>query len=349
MDKELSLDDFDFDLPEELIALHPVKNRDSSRLMVVDRRNNSIRIKNFSDVVDYFDEDDLIIMNDSKVVNARLRLTRETGGKLEFLLLEHSDDFSEWVGICNRTKKIKEGEILSGEQNIKGEVISKTDGKITLRFNNPLDFDILTKVGEIPLPPYIANRRALDDSDIIRYQTVYSKKLGSLASPTAGLHFTNRVIDKLKAKGVNIAFITLHVSAGTFLPIKTKNIKEHKMHKEEYFIDEKTSNLINSFLENSNKHITCVGTTSIRTLESELLKNKKKRIISGNKFTDLYIYPGFNFIGADRLITNFHTPKSTLLLLVSAFAGVDLIKKAYAIAIKERMRFYSYGDSMIIL
>lgn len=349
MKKELNLDYFDFDLPEELIALHPVENRDSSRLMVVNRNDNSIEIKKFSDIVNYFDENDLIIMNNSRVVNARLRLTRETGGKVEFLLLEHSDDFYEWVGICNRTKKIKKGEILSGEENIKGEVISKDKGKISIRFNSPLDFDTLTKVGEIPLPPYIANKRDLNENDINRYQTVYSKKLGSLASPTAGLHFTEELIDQLISKGVSIAFITLHVSAGTFLPIKTNDIKKHKMHKEEYFIDKKTAGLINKFLKNPNKRITCVGTTSMRTMESELLKNEENMVSSGNKFTNLYIYPGFEFKGANRLITNFHTPKSTLLLLVSAFSGMDLIKRAYSVAIKEQMRFYSYGDSMIIL
>lgn len=286
-------------------------------------------------------------MNNSKVINARIFLNRETGGKIEFLLLEHSSDFYEWKGICNRTKKIKIGEKLIGGDGIEGIISLKERDEITIRFKEPLTYNELSTYGKIPLPPYIANRRPIEEDDYERYQTVYAKTLGSLASPTAGLHFTKDVLERLKGKGVNIAYITLHVSAGTFLPIKSEHIENHNMHYEEYFIEEEIAKLINCYLENINKKITCVGTTSLRTLENELIYSNFVK--EGNKSTNIFIYPGFNFKGANRLITNFHTPKSTPLLLVSAFAGIDLIKKAYKIAIKEKLRFYSYGDSMMIL
>jgi S-adenosylmethionine:tRNA ribosyltransferase-isomerase len=344
----MKLDDFDFNLPEELIALHPTTNRDESRLMIVNRETEEIKIDLFSNIHKLFNDNDLILLNNSKVINARLRLKRETGGKIEILLLEHSSDFTQWKGICNRTKKVNIGETLFGDDNIQANIIDKINGKITLKFNKVIDYEKLSETGEIPLPPYIANRRNTLKNDKERYQTVYAKIPGSLAAPTAGLHFTEDVLDNLKNKNVKIDYITLHVSSGTFLPIKSENIEEHNMHSEFYSINTDVANIINEYLNNNQKRITCVGTTTIRTLENELKINNNK-VKNGSFSTNIFIYPGFEFLGTDRLITNFHTPKSTPLLLVSAFTGYELLKKAYNIAIKEKIRFYSYGDSMIIL
>ncbi len=345
----MRLEEFDFDLPEELIALHPTANRDESRIMIVNRETEEIKIDLFSNIHKLFNDNDLILLNNSKVINARLRLTRETGGKIEILLLEHSQDFIQWKGICNRTKKVKVGETLYGDDNLQAKIIDKIDGRITLKFNNTIDYDKLSETGEIPLPPYIANRRKTIENDTERYQTVYARVLGSLAAPTAGLHFTADILNKLKNKDVNIDYITLHVSSGTFLPIKSEKVEEHKMHSEYYTINKDVANIINEYIQQKQKRINCVGTTTIRTLENELMINNNNMVNYGTYSTDIFIYPGFKFLGADRLITNFHTPKSTPLLLVSAFTGYKLFKKAYNIAIKEKIRFYSYGDSMIIL
>lgn len=345
----MDVKDFDFDLPEKLIALYPTKKRDQSKLMIVDRKKENITIKKFINITDYFNENDLIIFNNSKVINARLRLKRDTGGKVEFLLLSHSDDFSQWKVLCNRTKKVNIGDVLHSEKGLKAKVVDKINNEFIIEFDEPMHYNLLNKYGEIPLPPYIANKRELVNSDYERYQTTYAKTSGSFASPTAGLHFTNDILEKLRKKGVKTAFITLHVSAGTFLPIKTDKVEEHNMHFETYEIDEENAELINNYVKDKNKRITCVGTTSIRTLESELFNNSIKQVSPGKKQTNLYIYPGYKFRACDRLITNFHTPRSTLILLVSAFAGTDIIKKAYKKAIDEEMRFYSYGDSMLIL
>lgn len=345
----MNIKKFDFDLPDELIAVYPTQKRDESKLMIVDRKSEKIEIKLFKEIVNYFDENNLIIMNNTKVINARLRLKRETGGKLEFLLMEKIEKYKIWKGICNRTNKIKINDFLYGKNGLEAKVIDKNNNFITLEFNKNLDYNELKIHGEIPLPPYIANKRHLINEDNTRYQTIYASEMGSLASPTAGLHFTEKLLENLKGKGTEIVFITLHVSAGTFFPIKTQNIENHSMHYEQYFINETTSKLINNFLKDDKKKITCVGTTSIRTIQNELIVNSDNSVKNAYNSTNLFIYPGFKFRGIDRLITNFHTPMSTPLLLVSAFAGINLIKKAYKIAIEEKLRFFSYGDSMIIL
>ncbi|EOD00671.1 tRNA preQ1(34) S-adenosylmethionine ribosyltransferase-isomerase QueA [Caldisalinibacter kiritimatiensis] len=336
--------DFYFDLPEELIAQHPLKNRESSRLMVLDKNTGAIEHKVFADIIDYLNEGDCLVLNDTRVIPARLFGKREkTGGKVEFLLLNRLEG-DKWETLVKPGRKAKIGtKIVFGDGLLKAKVIDIVEGGARIvKFEYDGIFEeVLDRLGEMPLPPYIKEK--LEDKE--RYQTVYSKKEGSAAAPTAGLHFTNELLDKIKKKGVNIAYITLHVGLGTFRPVKVENIEEHDMHSEYYEISEEAAKLINETRENGGSVI-AVGTTSTRTLESVAAGDGKVSAKKG--WTDIFIYPGYKFKIVDKLITNFHLPESTLVMLVSALAGKENVLNAYNEAIEERYRFFSFGDAMFI-
>lgn len=336
--------DFYYELPKELIAQHPVKNRDDSRLLVLDKIKGDIKHKKFKDIIDYLNEGDTIVLNDTRVLPARLFGNRkDKEEKIEFLLLERKED-DTWETLVKPGKKAKIGnKIFFGDGLLKGEIIDiKEGGTRIIKFQyNGIFEEILDELGEMPLPPYITER--LDDRE--RYQTVYSKHNGSAAAPTAGLHFTKSLLQTIKDKGVNIAFITLHVGLGTFRPVKVENVLEHHMHSEFYQVNKETADLINETKKNGGKIIS-VGTTSTRTLET--LGNEDHTIKSGSGWTDIFIYPGYQFKIVDKLITNFHLPESTLMMLVSAMSSRDLILKTYQEAIDEKYRFFSFGDAMFI-
>jgi len=342
--ENLRLSDFYYDLPEELIAQTPLPDRASSRLLVLDRENHSISHKIFKDIKDYLNPGDLLVMNNTRVIPARLYgVKKETGSKIEFLLLKRID-LTKWEVILKPGRKAKEGaEFIFGDGLLNAKVLKvKEDGNRIVEFSFEGVFeDILDKLGQMPLPPYIKEK--LDDKE--RYQTVYSKHEGSAAAPTAGLHFTNELMDEIRKTGVNIAFVTLHVGLGTFRPVKCDNIKEHKMHSEHFFIDEETCRLINETKKNGGKVI-AVGTTSVRVIESAADDNGFIKPVEGD--TEIFIYPGYKFKVVDRLITNFHLPESTLLMLICALAGKEDIFKAYNEAVRERYRFFSFGDAMLI-
>ncbi|NBI06940.1 tRNA preQ1(34) S-adenosylmethionine ribosyltransferase-isomerase QueA [Senegalia massiliensis] len=337
--------DFYFDLPEELIAQTPLKDREKSRLLVLDKNNGDIQHKNFYDVIDYLNEGDLLVLNNTRVIPARLLGKREnTGGKVEFLLLNNIEG-DNWETLVKPGKKAKVGDIIEfGEGILKAEIIDiKEGGTRIVRFIYKGIFnEILDKLGEMPLPPYITEK--LNDRE--RYQTVYSKVEGSAAAPTAGLHFTEDLLAKIKNKGVKIAYITLHVGLGTFRPVKVDDVEGHNMHSEFYEVSKETSELINSVKE-SGKKVISVGTTSTRTLES--VSDDSGKVKESKGWTDIFIYPGYKFKSIDGLITNFHLPESTLVMLVSALAGKENILNAYEEAIKEKYRFFSFGDAMIII
>lgn len=340
----MKTDDFDFDLPEELIAQTPLSKRDASRLLVLDRKTGEINHRHFTDVIDYMEQGDTLVLNDTKVMPARLYgVKEETGAVIEVLLLKDEGN-NTWECLTKPAKRIKEGTIVSfGDGNLKAKCIQVLDEgirKFELKYKGIL-YEILDELGEMPLPPYIHEK--LKDKD--RYQTVYAKNVGSAAAPTAGLHFTEELLDKIKAKGVNIAYITLHVGLGTFRPVNVEDVTKHKMHSEYYIMSDEVANLLNETKESGHKVI-AVGTTSTRTLETIASLYGKFKGCSG--WTDIFIYPGYEFKGIDYLITNFHLPKSTLVMLVSALAGKENIMKAYNEAIKEKYRFFSFGDSMLI-
>lgn len=336
--------DFYYELPKELIAQHPVKNRDDSRLLVLDKIKGDIKHKRFKDIIEYLNEGDTIVLNDTRVLPARLFGNRkDKEEKIEFLLLERKED-DTWETLVKPGKKAKIGnKIFFGDGLLKGEIIDiKEGGTRIIKFQyNGIFEEILDELGEMPLPPYITER--LDDRE--RYQTVYSKHNGSAAAPTAGLHFTKSLLQTIKDKGVNIAFITLHVGLGTFRPVKVENVLEHHMHSEFYQVNRETADLINETKKNGGKIIS-VGTTSTRTLET--LGNEDHTIKPGSGWTDIFIYPGYEFKIVDKLITNFHLPESTLMMLVSAMCSRDLILKTYQEAIDEKYRFFSFGDAMFI-
>ncbi|WP_130806757.1 tRNA preQ1(34) S-adenosylmethionine ribosyltransferase-isomerase QueA [Senegalia massiliensis] len=337
--------DFYFDLPEELIAQTPLKDREKSRLLVLDKNNDDIKHKNFYDVIDYLNEGDLLVLNNTRVIPARLLGKREnTGGKVEFLLLNNIEG-DNWETLVKPGKKAKIGDIIEfGEGILKAEIIDiKKGGTRMVKFIYKGIFnEILDKLGEMPLPPYITEK--LNDRE--RYQTVYSKVEGSAAAPTAGLHFTEDLLEKIKNKGVKIAYITLHVGLGTFRPVKVDDVEGHNMHSEFYEVSKETAELINS-VKQSGKKVISVGTTSTRTLES--VSDDDGKIKESKGWTDIFIYPGYKFKAIDGLITNFHLPESTLVMLVSALAGKENILNAYEEAIKEKYRFFSFGDAMIII
>lgn len=334
--------DFYFDLPPELIAQYPSKERGISRMMVVDRKSGTFTDSNVRDIVSYLNSDDFLVINNTKVRKARLYGTKLSGGKTEFFLLKKIDPL-RWNVICKKSKKQTAGKTYIFPDSVSGTIVEDNGDSKILEFSSEIDDLYLDKNAHVPLPPYI--KRSDEEADSSRYQTVYAKKMGSAAAPTAGLHFTEELFSMLKAAGTEIVEITLHVGIGTFSPVRTENIENHVMHSEEYMISEEAAERLNR-AKKEGKRIVSVGTTSMRTLESACSGGI---IEPGEKSTSIFIYPGYKFKFVDRLFTNFHTPGSTLLMLVSAFASVPLMKKAYSHAISQRYRFFSYGDSMLIL
>lgn len=340
----MQLEDFDYELPDELIAQVPLERRDTSRLMVLDKNTGEIEHKHFTNILDYMEEGDTLVLNDTKVLPARLIGTKEeTNAVIEILLLKDIQD-DTWECLTRPAKRIHVGNVISfGNGELKAKCIFEgEDGirKYELIYDGIL-LEILEKLGTMPLPPYIHEK--LEDQS--RYQTVYAKNIGSSAAPTAGLHFTKELLDRVKEKGINIAYVTLHVGLGTFRPVQEDNILDHKMHTEYYEMSKETAELLTNTRKN-HKKIIAVGTTSVRTLETIMSKYGEFRECSGN--TDIFIYPGYQFKGIDYLITNFHLPKSTLIMLVSALAGREKILNAYNEAVREKYRFFSFGDSMLI-
>jgi S-adenosylmethionine:tRNA ribosyltransferase-isomerase len=343
-EQTLKTSDFYFDLPEELIAQTPIEPRDHSRLMILDKSTGKIQHKHFYDIVDYLEPGDCLILNDSRVLPARLYgIKEETGARVEFLLLENKGN-DVWEALAGPGKRAKKGSRFTfGDGLLRCEVIDVLeDGNRLIHFEyEGMFFSILDQIGQMPLPPYIKEK--LQDKE--RYQTVYSKETGSAAAPTAGLHFTPELLQKIKDKGVSIGFVTLHVGLGTFRPVSAEKITDHKMHSEHYHMSEETASLINTAKSNG-KRVIAVGTTSCRTIES--VAQKEGCIRESEGWTDIFIYPGYEFKGLDALITNFHLPESTLIMLVSALAGREHILNAYKTAVEEKYRFFSFGDAMFI-
>lgn len=335
--------DFYYNLPEELIAQTPIEPRTASRLLCVDRKSKTYKDGKFLDLIDYLNPGDCLIMNDTRVLPARIFGTRtDTGSVVEFVLLKQRG-IDIWECLAGPGKKAKIGKVFRFNDELSCEVIdiAEEGNRIVKFIYDGVFFDILDRVGQMPLPPYITEK--LNDKE--RYQTVYSKNLGSAAAPTAGLHFTNEYIEQIKAKGINIGFVTLNVGLGTFRPVKADNITDHIMHSEHYYIPQKTADLIKKTKLNGGRVI-CVGTTSCRTVESAAAKGE---ICECSDDTSIFIYPGYEFKCMDGLITNFHLPESTLIMLVSAFAGYELTMEVYNHAVEEKYRFFSFGDAMLIV
>lgn len=340
----MELSEFNYDLPEELIAQVPIKNRDESRLMVLNRENKTIEDKIFKDIIEYLKPGDCLVRNNTKVIPARLYGKKETGANVEFVLLKNIEG-DIWEAMVRPGNKLHEGaRVIFGDGLLKAEVLGTTeDGTRKVEFSyNGIFNEILDKIGLMPLPPYI--HESLKEND--RYQTVYAKYDGSAAAPTAGLHFTPELLKKIEEKGVSIANVTLHVGIGTFRPVKEKNIEDHHMHTEHYYIKQEDVEKINKAKKEGHRVI-AVGTTSCRTLETIADENGLVKECEGD--TGIYIYPGYKFKCIDGLITNFHLPESTLIMLVSAFAEKDYVMRAYKHAVDERYRFFSFGDAMCIL
>ncbi len=336
----MRLEEFDYHLPKELIAQKPAEPRDSSRLMIINRKTGEIEHRIFRDIIEYINEGDLLVLNTTKVIPARLLGRKTTGAKVEVFLLEKVAD-GVWKCLVKPGSKLKPGAEVVFKEGLKAKIVGRyPDGTRMVEFNTKDDGEIFSR-GEVPLPPYIEN----PDVDPSRYQTVFAKEEGAVAAPTAGLHFTQDLIKKLKEKGVNFAEVVLHVGLGTFRPVKVESIEEHKMEEEFYRVSKETVKLIED-TKKRGKRVIAVGTTVVRTLET-IARLPKSEGYSGR--TNLFIYPPFEFKVVDALITNFHLPKSTLLMLVSAFAGLDLIKKAYKIAVEEKYRFFSFGDACFII
>lgn len=334
--------DFYYDLPQELIAQTPMEPRDMSRLMVIDKNTGEVEHKIFKDLIDYLRPGDCLILNDTRVIPARIYgVKKETGAVVEFLLLKQSEN-NVWECLCKPGKRAKIGtEFVFGDGIVECEVIDVTedgDRKVQFKCDSKEIYTILDKIGKMPLPPYITEE--LQNGEL--YQTVYSKELGSAAAPTAGLHFTEEMLKKIEDKGIKIGYVTLHVGLGTFRPVKVDDVKNHKMHSEHYHISKETADLINDTKKNGGRVI-AVGTTSTRTLESVATKNGC--ICEDEDDTSIFIYPGYEFKCIDGLVTNFHLPESTLIMLISAFAGYDNVMNAYKIAVKEKYRFFSFGDA----
>lgn len=339
----LKTHDFWYELPEELIAQTPLQQRDSSRLMVLDRASGAVSHKHFYDILDYLQPGDCLVMNDSRVLPARLLGRRPTGGAVEVLLLKELGD-NQWECLVKPGKKMQVGQqVIFGDGELTAEVADvRDDGNRVVRFSyEGIFLEVLDRLGKMPLPPYI--KAELADQE--RYQTVYSRESGSAAAPTAGLHFTKELLNKLQSKGIRLAFVTLHVGLGTFRPVKAEDITKHHMHSELCMINDATASLLNETKRNGGR-IVCVGTTSCRTLES--LVNDDGTFVPKTAWTDIFIYPGYRFKAMDALITNFHLPESTLVMLVSAFAGREHVLHAYSEAVRERYRFFSFGDAMFI-
>lgn len=335
--------DFYYDLPEELIAQTPLLQRDSSRLMVLDRKTGEVNHRHFYDIIEYLQPGDCLVMNDSRVLPARLLGQRPTGGAVELLLLRDLGD-KKWECLAKPGRKLQTGQqVVFGNGELTATIIEvQLDGNRIVEFHyEGIFLEVLERLGKMPLPPYI--KAELQDQE--RYQTVYSRAVGSAAAPTAGLHFTNELLDQIRKKGIQTAFITLHVGLGTFRPVKAEQITEHHMHSELCMMTEETAAILNE-TRKSGGRIICVGTTSCRTLES--LVNDDGFFEAKSRWTDIFIYPGYTFKAMQGLITNFHLPESTLVMLVSAFAGREHVLHAYEEAVKERYRFFSFGDAMYI-
>ncbi len=337
--------DFYFELPQELIAQHPLKNRDCSRLLVLNKQTGDIEHKTFRDILQYLKKGDCIVINDTKVLPARLiGEKKDTGAKIELLLLIRKD-INTWETLVKPGKKAKPGDkIIFGNGKLEAEILEIIEGgnRIVKFHYDGVFEEILDELGEMPLPPYITQR--LEDKN--RYQTVYAKQQGSAAAPTAGLHFTPELLNEIQQKGISIAHLTLHVGLGTFRPVKEENILDHKMHSEYYIIEQEQAEIINQ-TKKSGGRIIAVGTTSTRTLES--IADENGLVKASNGWTNIFIYPGYHFKTVDCLITNFHLPESTLIMLVSALAGKQNVLHAYDIAVQQKYRFFSFGDAMLII
>lgn len=340
----MKTDDFDFELPESLIAQHPLEKRDESKLMILDRKTGEIEHKKFYDIINYLDENDVLVLNNTKVIPARLiGIKSDTNASIEVLLLKELEK-DTWECLVKPAKRVKIGTTINfGDNLLKAECINTgEEGIRKFKFTyTGIFYEILDKLGNMPLPPYIKEK--LTDKN--RYQTVYARNLGSAAAPTAGLHFTKELLENLKNKNITICYITLHVGLGTFRPVKVEDVTKHKMHSEYYSMDKNTANILNK-AKKEGKNIIAVGTTTTRTLETIMNKYNEFKECSGN--TDIFIYPGYKFKAIDSLITNFHLPKSTLIMLVSAFSSKENILNAYKEAVKNNYRFFSFGDSMFI-
>lgn len=336
-------DDFDFELPEELIAQTPLDKRDSSKLLVLDKETGNVEHKHFSDIIDYLSKNDVLVLNDTKVIPARLYgVKEETKAVIEILMLKDMGN-NKWQCLAKPAKRVKIGTIVNFSDKLKAKCV-KVDEEGIREFELIYDgilYEILDELGEMPLPPYIHEK--LSDKD--RYQTVYAKNSGSAAAPTAGLHFTQDLLKKIEQKGVEILYVTLHVGLGTFRPVNVEDVTKHKMHSEYYEMSEEVAKQLND-AKKMGKRIISVGTTSTRTLETIMTLYGEFKECCGN--TDIFIYPGYKFKAIDALITNFHLPKSTLIMLVSALAGKENIMNAYKIAVENEYRFFSFGDSMFI-
>ena len=341
--------DFDYELPKELIAQNPLEKREFCKMMVLNKTNETIENRHFYDILDYLNKDDILVLNDTKVYPARVIAKRKTGASVEVFLLNPINKPNCWEALTKNAKRVKKDEILEVSDDFKVRIIKKEqlDNEneipkyiVELIYENENIYDVLNKYGSIPLPPYISRKTNENDSD--NYQTVFAKNIGSAACPTAGLHFTKELLEKIKLKGVKIAYITLNVGLGTFMPVKSENILEHKMHYESFEIPLETQKLF----EEKKGSIVAVGTTVLRCLEATYQKYGK--IIATKDKTNIFIYPPYKIKSIDKLITNFHLPKSTLIMLVSAFAGKDFIFRAYKKAVEEKYRFFSYGDCMLI-
>ena len=339
----MKIRDFSFELPDELIAQYPPEVRGTSNLLTLDPKSKKIEHINMQDFPDLVDENTLVIFNNSKVRKARLfGHSAETGGKVEFFLLNKLED-NCWKCMVSKAKKQKKGKEFNFPGDVKAVIRDQSSTNLrTVCFDRDIDDDYLDQYAHIPLPPYI--KRDDEQIDSNRYQSVFSKITGSVAAPTASLHFTEELISKIRGNGADIAYVTLHVGLGTFAPVRTDSLLDHEMHEEEYYISEETALKIEKAVS-ENKKILAVGTTSIRSLESSWNNGKLKR---GTQYTRLFIYPGYKFKIVNQIFTNFHTPESTLLVLVSAFAGAESIKKAYVEAIDRKYKFFSYGDAMFI-
>ncbi|KNH25050.1 tRNA preQ1(34) S-adenosylmethionine ribosyltransferase-isomerase QueA [Priestia sp. YIM B13446] len=342
----MKVDLFDFHLPEELIAQTPLEQRDASRLMVLNKETGNVKHHMFHDLLDYVQEGDCLVLNDTRVLPARLFGTKEdTGANIEVLLLKQTQG-DTWETLVKPAKRVKEGTVISfGDGRLTAVCKETSDqGGRLLEFNyEGIFYEVLEQLGEMPLPPYIKER--LDDQE--RYQTVFAREQGSAAAPTAGLHFTEEMLEQLKEKGVHIAFLTLHVGLGTFRPVSVDDLEEHDMHSEFYQVSEGTAALLNSVREKGGRIIS-VGTTSTRTLETIATEHNGKFVASSG-WTNIFIFPGYEFKAIDGMITNFHLPKSTLIMLVSALAGRENVISAYEQAVAEKYRFFSFGDAMLIL
>ena len=340
----MKTDDFDYYLPENLIAQTPINKRDESKLMVLNKETGTIEHRHFADIIDYLTPNDVLVLNDTKVMPARLIGQKEdTNGHIELLLLKNTKN-NIYECLCKPAKRVKIGTIVNfGDGILKAKCIeAKEEGIREFEFlYDGIFYEILDKLGEMPLPPYI--HKKLKDKN--RYQTVYAKNIGSAAAPTAGLHFTQELLEKLKNKGITICYVTLHVGLGTFRPVNVEDVTTHKMHSEFYTINEETAKILNQ-AKKEGKNIVSVGTTTTRVLETVMNQYQTFKACSG--YTSIFIYPGYQFKAVDSLITNFHLPKSTLIMLVSAFCSKEIIMNAYSEAIKNNYRFFSFGDSMFI-